>query len=253
MRKLLNIVVMMVGMAVVAAASVSATPAEDFDKANAFYRDKEYDKAIELYKGIAEQGIESGALYFNLGNAYFKNGDLGHAILYYLKAKRLAPGDDDIVNNLEFAQQFTSIQMEGVQLNPINSFFESIVAPYRLSSLAWIASAFFILFMIALIVRYGLGFRTSMVRAGIVVTLVLLVSSAFITTFKYRHDYLTQRAVLVADETPVRSGPSEEMDVELEGAPGLVVEILSESGDYYNVLFENKRRGWIKKDLVAEI
>ena len=92
-----------------------------------------------------------------------------------------------------------------------------------------------------------------MVAAGIVISLILLVTASFVTTFKYRHDYLTRRAVLLSDESPVRSGPSDEMDVEIEGAPGLVVEILSQSGDYYNVLFENKRRGWIKKDLVAEI
>jgi uncharacterized protein YgiM (DUF1202 family) len=59
--------------------------------------------------------------------------------------------------------------------------------------------------------------------------------------------------VLIAEDCPVTTGPSEQSDVELEGAPGLVVEVLDESGDYYNVLFENKRRGWIRKELVAVI
>ena len=233
--------------------SLAGTPSEDFGKANEFYKQKDYEKAINLYHSILDQGVESAPTYFNLGNAYFKNGDLGRAILYYMKAKKLDPGNDDIRNNLDFAKQFTSIQMEGVQLNPINSFIESIVGPYRIDTLAWIASAFFILFIGFLAVRYGLGIAGPWIKAGLVVSVILLLTASFITTFKYRHDYLTRRAVLITDEAPVRSGPSDEMDVEIEGAPGLVVEILSQSGDYYNVLFENKRRGWIKKDLVAEI
>jgi tetratricopeptide (TPR) repeat protein len=247
-------ILLVLGLAVIAPAlSRAATPSEDFTKANQLYKEKDYDKAIALYQGILDQGIESAPIYFNLGNAYFKDGDLGRAILYYMKAKRLDPGNEDITNNLGFAKQFTSIQMEGVQLNPINSFIASIVSPYRLDALAWIATAFFVLFVAFLAVRYGLGIAGPYVKAGIVVTLILLVTVSFVTTFKYRHDYLTRRAVLVTDEAPVRSGPSDEMDVEIQGTPGLVVEILSESGDYYNIQFENNRRGWIKKDQVAEI
>jgi hypothetical protein len=127
------------------------------------------------------------------------------------------------------------------------------VAPYRLNTLAWLASACFVMFVVMLAVRFGLGYVGGAVRAGLWVTLALVVVTSGVTTFKYRHDYLTQRAVLVADDAPVYSGPSDDLNVELQGAPGLVVEILSESGDYYNILFENKRRGWIRKDLVAEV
>lgn len=225
----------------------------DFQKANQLFQDKEYVEAIALYRDILADGVESAPLYFNLGNAYFKDGDLGRAILYYLKARRLDPSDNDIAANLEFARQFTSIQMEGVKLNPISTFFESVVGPYRLNTLAWLSSLLFILFFSLLSLRYGFGFRNSSLRVGTTVVLILLVVSSWMTSFKYRHDYLTQRAVIVADECPVHSGPYEQSDIELEAAPGLVVELLTESGEYYNVLFDNKRRGWIKKNLVAAI
>ena len=70
---------------------------------------------------------------------------------------------------------------------------------------------------------------------------------------KYDFDYLTTRAVIVAEDSVVRTGPSERSPKELDAAPGLVVEILDETSDFYNVLFENKRRGWVRKDLVAVI
>ena len=49
------------------------------------------------------------------------------------------------------------------------------------------------------------------------------------------------------------SGSSDLSELEFDATPGLIVEIIGETTDYYNVLFENKRRGWIKKELVAVI
>jgi len=170
-----------------------------------------------------------------------------------MRARRLDPGDPDITENLDFARRFTSIQMEGVKLNPISSLFESIVGPFHLDTLAWAASLCFILFFVMLTLRYGLAFRGAAVRAGVIVAFVLLVVTAGLTTVKYDMDFLTTRAVITADECAVYTGPSDLSPKELDAAPGLVVEVLSESGDYYNVLFENKRRGWIRKDLVTVI
>ncbi|MEA3297471.1 MAG: hypothetical protein U9R56_06365, partial [candidate division Zixibacteria bacterium] len=110
-----------------------------------------------------------------------------------------------------------------------------------------------VLFLIMLIIRFGLGIITRFGRVFAVVTLVLLLVVASLTVFKYRVDYLTRRAVIIAEDCPVYTGASDQSDVALQGSPGLIMEIVSEDGDYYDVLFENKRRGWVKKDLVAEI
>jgi tetratricopeptide (TPR) repeat protein len=232
---------------------LGATPAEDFQRANQLYEEREFEEAIKLYRQVLDQNLQSAHLYYNLGNAYFKSGDLGHAVLNYLRAKRMAPGDDDINQNLRFASSFTRIQMEGVRLNPIRSLFESILEPYHVNLLAWISSFFFVLLFVLLAVRYGLGIRNGLLKAGIITTLVLVICPSLLTTFKYHNDYLIERAVLVAEDCPVRTGPSDQSDVELQAAPGLVVEVVDESGDWFNVLFANKRRGWIKKDLVAVV
>lgn len=224
-----------------------------FAKAGVLYEKRQYDQAAEMYVNILARGVESAPVYFNLGNAKFKAGSLGFAVLYYHRALRLEPSDEDIASNLEFAKLFTSIQMEGVKLNPVTTFLESLVGPYRLSLLAWLGSFCFIVFLLLMIIRFGVGLEGALIRAGIVASLTLLIVLGSLTTIKYNNDYLVKRAVLVAEECPVRSGPSATLEVEFEAAPGLVVEILSESGSYYNVLFENKRRGWIAKQLVAVI
>ncbi|PWB68271.1 hypothetical protein C3F09_11945 [candidate division GN15 bacterium] len=252
MRNLSVSVLSFVLLCLVALTTVAA-PKDEFARANEQYKEKQYDAAIAGYQSILTQGYESAPVYFNLGNAYFKKGDLGNAILNYMRARRLDPTDDDIKGNLEFARRLTSVQMEGVTINPINSFFESITSSYRLSTLAWLSSLLFIIVIALLAVRYGLPIIHPVIKTALVATLVLLVAASYLTTFKYRHDYLTRRAVIIAAQSEVRTGPSEQSDLELQGEPGLVVEVLAETGGYYNVLFENQRRGWIRKESVAII
>lgn len=249
----LVIVIMFLILAAAATGAVAADVAVLFEEANARYEQRDYTEAVARYETILDEGVESAQLYYNLGNAYFKAGDVGRAVLNYLRAQRLDPADEDIRHNLHFARQFSRVKMEGVQLNPISSFFESIVAPFRLNALAWISSILFILFCTALAVRYALGFQGIWSRLAVVVTLVLVVAAAGLTTYKYRTEYLTRRVVIVAEESPVYNGPTRNADIEFQGAPGLVAEVLAESGDYLNVLFENKRRGWVRRDLVAEV
>jgi hypothetical protein len=145
------------------------------------------------------------------------------------------------------------VQLEGVQLNPVNSLFESIVAPFRLSRLAWISSLCFVLLVGLMILRFGLGWMHSAIRPAIIFMLVLLACSSILTSYKYHHDYVTRWAVIVGDQADVRSGPTETAGLEFQGEPGLVVRIGGESGDFYDVIFENQRRGWVKKSLLAEV
>ena len=76
---------------------------QDFLTSNKFYKEGRYAEAAKGYKDILNQGIESGNLYYNLGNSYFKLGNLGSAILNYVRAKRLIPRDSDLRLNLNLA------------------------------------------------------------------------------------------------------------------------------------------------------
>jgi len=249
----MRIVIVMTVLLLACAACGSESVEDQFARANRFYEDEAYDSALVVYAEIAAQGIESAPLCFNLGNAYFRKGDLGHAVLWYLRARRLDPSDPDIAANLDFARRYTSIQMEGVQLNPVSSLARSVVEPLPLNTWAWLASSCFVCLFLLLTLRYGLGYRGGVTKTAMVVLLVLTAASATLTTVKYSVEHLTVRAVIVAEDAVVHTGPSDRSPKELDAAPGLVVEILDESGDYYSVLFENMRRGWIKKELVAVV
>ncbi len=75
-----------------------------FAAATEAYKAQNYDKAVASYEEILRGGRESGALYYNLGNSYFKKGNLGKAVLNYERARRLIPRDSDLNFNASHAR-----------------------------------------------------------------------------------------------------------------------------------------------------
>jgi len=85
-----------------------------YQKANEAYNNELYTNAVEDYLQIVDAGFESAEIYFNLGNAFFKTNNIPSAILYYEKAKKLKPNDEDINFNLNVANTKIVDKMEPV-------------------------------------------------------------------------------------------------------------------------------------------
>ncbi len=85
--------------------SLRAATETDFEQANKLYEQGKFGEAAALYERILHGDQTSAALHFNLGNALFKSGQMGRAILNYRRAEQLAPRDPDIRANLQFARR----------------------------------------------------------------------------------------------------------------------------------------------------
>lgn len=129
-------------------------------------------EAAEIYSTLVDQGYEAQELYFNLGNAYFKNGEIGQAVLNYRRAWNLTPRDPDVEANLRFALQSTSAS------TPDYSKLTRLL--FKLNSAEWITLATFsywvsaILFVLFLLIR---NLHAALARA-LAVSLSLLILSA---------------------------------------------------------------------------
>ena len=100
MRPVLTILVLVVLDAGAQSASVGL-----FNEANDRYRGGDFEGARRAYLQVVDSGVQDARLFYNLGNANFKSGRLGEAILWCERANHLSPRDEDIVANLRFAHQ----------------------------------------------------------------------------------------------------------------------------------------------------
>jgi tetratricopeptide (TPR) repeat protein len=94
----------LVGWALAGSQTRGADPDSGFEQANKLYEQSKFVEAAKGYKAVMDSGSRSAALYFNLGNALFKSGQIGRAIVNYRLAEWLDPRDPDIRANLQFAR-----------------------------------------------------------------------------------------------------------------------------------------------------
>jgi len=244
------VVVLMLMMAAIPGAAGSLD--YNFEQGNKHYTAGDYPKAIEEYQKIIAGGYQSAALYYNLGNAYFRQGQLGQAIMNYTRARRLAPRDDDIKANLEFARQFAidkiEVTQETILLDYVNRFFDS----FSLTEITWLAA--FLYIVTAVMVLIGYVYRWYRIPTPALILALALFSVAVIfTAVKLDRDVLTRKAVVLAQQAEVKSGPGEDFNSKFTAHAGLTFTIEREESGYYQVDFENRLKGWILKSVAAEI
>jgi len=108
---LLRLVLLLSTLALVAPVAASAQ-VEFYQEGNRLYQDGDFEGALSSYLRVVEAGQESGEVFYNIGNSYFKIGELARAILNYERARRLLPGDEDVRANLGLARSLTVDEIE---------------------------------------------------------------------------------------------------------------------------------------------
>src|ERR1041384_66422 len=96
---------------------------DDFKAANQLYNDGKFAESIGIYEKIEPK---TAHVYYNLGNAYFRNNQLGNAILNYERARALSPRDPDVLANLKFAQERLGVDAINTPSKPISRFAERV-------------------------------------------------------------------------------------------------------------------------------
>ncbi|MDQ7822921.1 MAG: tetratricopeptide repeat protein [Candidatus Eremiobacteraeota bacterium] len=219
-----------------------------FQEGNEAYRNGTYQKAIECYLKItAIQQVASPQLYYNLGNAYFRDNKLGYAILYYEKAHRLLPRDRDIAFNLEFARE--AAQKAGA---PEGKEGASILS---LASINEVTVAVFLLWwgLVALIILYVFLKKEQYLWALCTVAILFLMGTALMATAIYQREY-QQSGIITAPSAEVHSSPSLQEAISVIIPEGTKVRILRTEEDWVEVAVQGQKdnastggpiQGWI--------
>lgn len=225
------------------------------EEANKAYNAGNYDIAIAKYDSILSKGKESAELYYNLGNAYFKNEQLAPAILNYERAKQLAPFNRKINHNLEFARQQQKDEIEEIPVMFYVRWWEQLTKLFSLRTWGILSIVFILVSAIlwALFVSSGTPgkrktFFWSAVLATFLFALILLISLR-----NYNHLQKEKSAIVFQEVVTGKSSPANNSKNLFIIHEGLKVHILNKVGDWYEVRLPDGTVGWIHKSSIEII
>ena len=253
MKRIFLVLALLSGLCVRAAAPLDTE--KIWNDANTAYVNADYPAATEGYERLLGEGYESAQLYLNLGNAYFKRGMNGRAILNYRKALRLAPGDEDIRYNLQVAEKSTKDHIEAVPEFFLRSWMRAL--RHTLSGTAWsVLSLLSLAAMLALVLFYLLARRIALRKTGFYGMLAALCLFAVATAFAVaqRRELTDARtAIVMAASASVKSSPdggATDLFVLHEGTP---VKITGSLGDWREIVIADGNKGWIEAARIETI
>jgi tetratricopeptide (TPR) repeat protein len=216
---------------------------DEFYEANRLYEGGKYQQAAARYESILKQSGASAPLLFNLGNAYFKNGEIGRAIYNYRRAAKLAPRDPDIQANLRFARD--RITGSSSVQPPI---WTPLVRYFTQNELSVGAALFFWIYLALLTVsRWRPSFRPAL-RPYLSIFAVLFLSTIGLLIPAVAQE---QVAIVTQSQVPVHLGPLAESQTAFTAPDGTELHIENRRDNWLQVSDRSNRTGWVESSQVA--
>jgi len=224
-------------------------------KANKAYTDGFYANAVELYKSVITAGYESVSLYYNLGNACYKQNDFSSSILYYEKARKLDPGNEDVNFNLKIANTKITDKIEPIPELFYKRWYKKLIESFSVDKWSRFGLTFLCLGLVAglfYVVSKNLLFRKAGFWLGIFFVLVSLFS--FLFAWQSYDDIIHRKeAIIFTPTVTIKSSPDEksiDLFVLHEGAK---VELIDNIGTWYEIRIANGSVGWLIASSVEKI
>ncbi len=221
-----------------------ADPSSSFDTANNLYYAGKFPDAIAAYENILYSGQKSVALYYNLGNAYFKSGQIGKAIASYLQSERLTPRDPDIRANLQFARN----QIQGPTLAPDRT--ERLLGKLSLNEWTLLATAGFWLCFFLLALREWRPTLKHPLRLYLSAAAIVTILLCACVIASWLDNRSTRKAIVISRDVPVRKGPLEDAATAFTVHDGAELRVLDQNNEWLQVTTDPSRIGWLRRDQV---
>jgi tetratricopeptide (TPR) repeat protein len=246
-----------------------------FEEANRLYEAGEYEEAIASYTALVERGAVDADLYYNLGNAYYKTGTIGPAMLFYERAARLAPRDEDIAENRRLVRslvrdrqfvatpgvvqrmlswlpdRLTTRELVGLSVG-LYLLFMSIAIVFVLRERRWVSRMYGTLSLLSPGRLLGLE-KTGDFLLAMLLVFVLFAVTAGTTASRYRTELQRSEAVVMEEEVPVYSGPSTDATLQFKIHAGTIVRVTEARPRWVEIELPGELSGWIRSDVSERI
>jgi len=218
-----------------------------FQKATEAYNKGEYQKAIDFYGDILDKGKHSAELYFNLGNCHYKMDEIGPSIYYYEKALLLDPNDQEIKNNLGFAQNMKLDAIDEMPKTAITRLHNWIVLALSPDQWGYLAISMIFLFVLGFIIYYLLYYATYKRIAFISANTALLISVFAVIMGYLANKYQNEEnpAIIYEREVVVNSEPNERSEKVFALHEGTKVNVLESLENWSKIKIADGQIGWM--------
>ncbi len=235
---------------------VSAQDLETIMKqGNDFYQNKQYEEAIKSYESILHQGYISSDLFYNLGNAYFRMGHLGKSILYYEKALKISPSNDDAIYNLKIANARTVDKIQEIPPLFFIKWWNILLSAFT-SSTWQIIIIIIYLFLLTCIGLYFLirnlqiqkfAFVFGMLNvAALILAVILFISSI-------NRESFSNNGILISSVISAKISPDQQSNDAFVIHEGIKFEIEDKVGTWTKIKLSDGKIGWIPEGSFEEI
>lgn len=252
-----HILVLIAGLAftLISRNCIAQPEQELFAAGNKAYMDEKFDKAIENYEQLVTRNKVSAEVYFNLGNAYYKTGNIASAVLNYERARRLKPADEDIEYNLQIANLSTIDKIEPVPKVFYERWWNDFVNEGSVSQRS-VWALIFLFLSLGVFAVYLFSGKVVIRKITFFATIGLLVCSLFtwyLTHLQHRHLNDHKAAVIFAESTYVKSSPDEKSANLFMLHSGTRIEVLDGLSGWKKIRIANGNEGWIAADALVVI
>ncbi len=228
-------------------------------EADVAYKNKSFAESIKLYEAqIAENKVinqESAQLYYNLGNAFFRDNQVAKAIVNYERALLIEPGDSDIRHNLRFAKTRIEDKIDSADSFFINQWIRSIQNLYSANTWAIIGTVLFILLVIAIgsyMISAQLFVRKISFYIGIILFSLVIITNVF--AFKQKNKIVNRStAIIMSASVSIYTSPDAHSTELFRLHEGAKVKIKREEGNWIEIVIANGSVGWLQKKNVETI
>lgn len=230
-------------------AAMAAT-SDAFRSANESYDAGKFAEAAAAYEKIEPK---TAYVYYNLGNAWFRQDKLGLTVLNYERARKLAPRDPDILANLKFAQQRLGVDEVNTPPRAVQRFLRSVIGSR--TSTEW--SAYELAALWLSVLAMGAWIYLPRMRTGLLVIAVAGVAgfaaSAFALSYQLINDHAAPTAIVMVTATEARFAPMPDSTIHFRLVEGTEVAVREDRGQWLFVERADGQQGWVKSEIVERI
>lgn len=215
--------------------------------ANEIYKTGKYKEAVEAYESIVESNKEAPELYFNLGNAYYKTGNIPAAILNYERALLLDPSDSDIKYNLEMSRKMVVDKIESIPQFFFDRWMNNIIQTRSSDSWAWFSIVTFIIVLVlALVFFFTSSSSRKKLAFGLAIVMFIISVIAFGFSYSQKQKLANrEHAIIFAPSVTIKGSPDNSGTDLFLLHEGTKVKVLETLGKWANIQLSDGNEGWI--------